>query len=68
MAKLSTRSISIWMDNGTKREKIAEKCFFTFTNQLFCNTQMTKQPVTTNQSLDAELGEKLVFTASPFEI
>jgi len=56
------------MDNGTKREKIAEKCFFTFTKQLFCNAQTTKQPLTTNQSLDAELGEKLVFTASPFEI
>ena len=56
------------MDNGTKREKIAEKCFFISVNQSFCNTEITKQSVITNQSLDAELGEKLVFTASPFEL
>ena len=56
------------MDSGTKREKIAEKCFFISTNLLFCNIQTTKQPVITNQSLDAELGEKLIFTASPFEL
>ena len=36
------------MDNGTKREKIAEKCFFISTNLLFCNTQITKRPVTIN--------------------
>jgi len=56
------------MDNGTKREKIAEKCFFISVNPLFCNIETTKQSVITNQSLDAELGEKLVYTASPFEI
>ena len=56
------------MDSGTKREKIAEKCFFISTNLLFCNIQITKQPIITNQSLDTELGEKLVFTASPLEV
>lgn len=46
--KMSTRSISIWMDNGTKREKIAEKCFFIFTNQSFCDIQMAKSTIVTN--------------------
>ena len=36
-----TCSISIWIGKGTKREKNAEKCHSTFTNQSFCNIQIT---------------------------